>query len=228
MKNFKNILTIMFTLSMLSVSQASCNAALASENQFYIKVGTGINTINPFQIRDDDYKGKLKILHTFPLIELGVGYQFADGVRVEGVFDYYFLFHSKEKASDGLGNQYNIDSKTKAHAFFLNAYKDITHYGNLTPFVGGGIGVSTLQEEAKGYIVSNQEHYPIGSSKSKKINRLAYKMTVGVDYKASKDYSAELSYNYFNLGYNKPKQISNIQHRRYGVHGVTIAIRKSI
>ena len=228
MQNFKKILIV---ASILTLFQSPCgvaNARVASENVFYIKGGTGLNTINPFKIRDDDYRGKLKILHTFPLIELGVGYQFANGVRIEGVFDYYFLFHSKEKASDGLGNQYNIGSKTKAHAFFLNAYKDITHYGNLTPFVGGGIGVSTLQEEAKGYIVSNQEHYPIGISKSKKINRLAYKIAVGVDYKVSKDYSAELSYNYFNLGYNKPKQISNIQHRRYGVHGVTIAIRKEI
>lgn len=202
----------------------------AEEDQFYIKGGTGLNTINPFQIKDDDYKGKIKVVHAFPLIEVGAGYQFSDGIRVETVFDYYFLFHSKEKATDRFNNKYNIEGKTKSHAFFVNSHKDITTYGNITPFVGGGIGVSTLQEKNKGYVITDEDnlHIPLESTKSKKINRLAYKLTLGADYKMSTNYTAELSYNYFNLGYNKPIKNSNVQYRRYGVHGVTISIRKSI
>lgn len=205
--------------------------AKASENQFYVKGGTGLNTINPFQIRDDEYKGKIKVSHAFPLIEVGAGYKFAEGVRVEGVFDYYFLFHSKEKTTDKFDNKFNIESKTKAHAFFLNGYKDICHWKNFTPFVGGSIGISTLQEKATGYAVSNADHYPLDTVKSKRVNRIAYKITLGTEYKMSADYTAELSYNYFNLGYNKPQKINgidNVQYRRYGIHGVILGIRKSI
>lgn len=221
----KNITKIAIIITSLVVTN---QVAVASENAFYVKGGTGLNSINPFKIKDDDYKGKIKVVHAFPLVEVGVGYQFADGLRVEGAFDYYFLFHFKEKASDGFNNKFNIESKTKAHAFFLNAYQDIKTYGNITPFVGGGIGISSLQEKAKGYAISEDNYFPLESSKSKQVHRLAYKLSLGADYKVSDAYTAELSYNYFNLGYNKPKQASSVQYRRYGVHGVTIAIRKNI
>ena len=63
------------------------------------------------------------------------------------------------------------------------------------------------------------------------MNRIAYKITLGTEYKMSDNYTAELSYNYFNLGYNKPQKINgidNVQYRRYGIHGVILGIRKSI
>ena len=235
MNYLKHILIALGLLPFLGTAYiiTTSNTAKASENQFYVKGGTGLNTINPFRIKDDDYKGKIKVVHAFPLVEVGAGYQFADGIRVETVFDYYFLFHSKEKATDAFNNRFNIESKTKAHAFFVNAYKDITTYGNITPFVGGGIGVSTLREKNKGYVITEEDnlHVPLESAKSKKINRLAYKLTLGADYKMSDDYIAELSYNYFNLGYNKPQKIGgedNVQHRRYGIHGIILGIRRSI
>ena len=207
--------------------------AKASENQFYIKGGTGLNTINPLHIKDEEHKGKMKISHTFPLIEVGAGYKFADGIRIEGVFDYYFLFHSKEKTIDKFDNNFIIDNKTKAYTFFLNGYKDITNFGNFTPFIGGGIGISSLQEKATGYVISgiNQQHYILDNVKSKKVNRMAYKLTLGVDYKISESFTGELSYNYFNLGYNKPKKLNgvdNVQRRRYGIHNILIGLRKSI
>jgi opacity protein-like surface antigen len=235
MKHWKQILIVAALIPFLVASYLiiTNTKAKAQENQFYIKGGTGINTINPFKIKDDDYKGKIKVVHAFPLIEVGAGYQFADGIRVETVFDYYFLFHSKEKAADSFNNKYNIEGKTKSHAFFVNAYKDITTYGDITPFVGGGIGVSTLQEKNKGYAITDEDnlHIPLESAKSKKINRLAYKLTLGADYKVSDDYTAELSYNYFNLGYNKPQKLNgedNVQRRRYGIHGIILGIRRSV
>lgn len=235
MKYLKHILITIALVPFITASYFvfTQSGAKAAENQFYLKGGTGLNTINPFQIRDDDYKGKIKVSHAFPLIELGAGYKLADGMRIEGVFDYYFLFYSKERASDLIGNKYAIESKTKAHAFFLNGYKDITNIGNFTPFVGGGIGISTLQEQASGYAVSilDDMHYPLDKVKSKRVNRFAYKLTFGIDYAMSRDYHSELSYNYMNLGYNKPKKldgIDNMQHRRYGVHGIILGLRKNI
>jgi opacity protein-like surface antigen len=228
-KKFTKLL-IMLVFSILFVISLHFQAK-ASEEGFYLKGSTGLNIINAFNIRDDEYKGKIKVAHAFPLVEVGVGYKFANNIKIEGVFDYYFLFHSKENAKDRFDNHFNIASKTKAHAFFLNAYKDICNLGNFTPFLGGGVGVSTLQETATGYAISNGEHFPLDKVKSKKVNRAAYKLTLGTEYKMSDNFTAELSYNYFNLGYNKPQKINgidNVQHRRYGVHGVILGIRKSV
>ena len=49
-----------------------------------------------------------------------------------------------------------------------------------------------------------------------------------IEAKLNPNVIAELSYNYFNLGNNKPKVIdglNNIQHRNYTVHNVLLGCR---
>ena len=138
-------------------ANANCHESYP-DNTWYVKGGLGLNTVSPIKIRDDEYKGKIKVVNYFPLIEAGVGYCFSDGVRLEAGVDYYFTFRSKERSFNNEGNQYAINTNTKGHALFINAYKDITTFKGFTPFVGGGVGLSYLHEKAKGFVVSPQQH----------------------------------------------------------------------
>ena len=197
----------------------------------YLKGATGLNYINPFRIRDNEQVGKIKASHTFPLIEVGLGYQFEDGIRLEAVFDYYFLFHSKECSKNIVtGDVFNIFSKNKVNALMLNGYKDIVTIKGFTPFIGGGIGVSTLNEKATGYVVTEEDqlHIPLESTKSNLVHRVSYKLTAGTHFKLADNVTMEVSYNYINLGRNKPRiieGINNVQSRNYAVHNMLLGLR---
>lgn len=197
---------------------------------FYLKAGTGINKITPVKIENSDFKGRIKLTNNFPLMELGLGYRLTDTIRSELVFDYYFLFHSNEISTDNDHNVYKIAYKTKINTLMVNAYKDIITIDRFTPFIGGGIGLNSLKDKATGnaFSADGQTQHSLDSSSSKIVHRFVYKLTAGVDVKLSSNVNAELSYNYFNLGCNKPKvidSIDNIVKRDYRVHNITLGIR---
>ena len=196
---------------------------------FYVKLGTGINRITPVKFANNDFKGKIKLANSFPLMEVGVGYRLTDTIRSELVFDYYFMFNSHETTRNQL-DLYKIAYKTKINALMLNGYKDIITLGRFTPFIGGGIGMSTIKDKATGNVFSSEDEqeYKLIPSFGKRINRFAYKLTLGVDLQLANNATLELSYNYYNLGYNRPKIIDgmdNISRRNYLVHNVTCGIR---
>lgn len=219
--------------SLLSLSLPFSSLAKNTEG-LYVKVGTGVNQVNPFNIADDEYTGKIKIKHVFPVVEVGVGYQFAQGIRTEAVFDYYFLFNSKERSKNRDGDKFTVDSKTFANAVLFNGYKDTFTFKNgITHYIGGGLGFSNLKEKAKGSVVeaSTGDHHNLGTTKSKHVRRLAYKLSSGFEYNINDSFIADLGYHYFNLGYNKPKVIQgieNMQQRRYSVHSMILSLRYKV
>ena len=112
----------------------------------------------------------------------------------------------------------------------LNGYKDIVTIKGFTPFIGGGIGVSTLNEKATGYVVTEEDqlHIPLESTKSNSVRRISYKLTVGTHFKLDDNVTMEVSYNYINLGRNKPRVIegiNNVQSRNYAVHNMLLGLR---
>jgi len=120
--------------------------------------------------------------------------------------------------------------KTK---LMFNGYKDIITIKGFTPFIGGGLGVSTLNEKANGYVVTREDglHIPLNTTKSKIVHRLSYKLTAGTHFKLSDNIRMELSYNFINLGRNKPRVIegiNNVQSRNYSVHNVLLGLQVKI
>lgn len=209
------------------------SASAEEENNFYLKGGVGLNHINTVRFSNHDFEGKIKLANSFPLIELGVGYRVNESIRAELLLDYYFLFRTSETSTNPNNDIYKISSKTKANALMLNVYKDIFTIGHFTPFVGAGIGIATLKESASGYAVSQEDnaHYSLDAIHGKTVNRFAYKLTIGTDVYLSNNVTAEISYNYFNLGNNKSKIIGgihNIGNRNYGIHNITLGIRFAI
>lgn len=217
---------ILLLTSFLFVSSAT------AQSGFYLKGGVGLNNIKTAKFSNHDFEGKVKLSDSFPLIEAGIGYKFDNGIRLESIIDYYFLFRTSEISRNPNCDIFKISGKTKADSLMFNIYKDIVTIGNFTPFVGGGIGIGHLKESAGGYAISREDNviYPLETI-SKKRNQFAYKLTIGSDIKLSNKVTGEISYNYFNLGSNKRKIIGGIQNignRTYEIHNITLGIRFAI
>lgn len=200
-----------------------------ADGSFYLKGGVGLNNIKTTKFSNHDFEGKVKLSNSFPLIEVGIGYKFDNGIRLESVIDYYFLFRTSEISTNPNVDIFKISSKTKADSLMFNIYKDIITINRFTLFVGGGIGVGHLKESAGGYAISQDDNviYPL-EKVSKKRDQFAYKLTIGSDIKFSDTITGEVSYNYFNLGSNKRKiigGIKNIGNRTYEIHNITIGMR---
>lgn len=208
---------------------AMTTSAFAND-KVYVKGGIGINTISTSKFSNHDFDGKVTLKQAFPLVELGVGYYFTDTIRAEAVIDYYFLFRTRENSFDKDKDSCSILSKTKANAYMLNIYKDVFTYKSITPFVGAGIGLATLKEQASGHVLIARTQHDLNLPTSKKIHKkLAYKITAGADIKFDNSpLVAEVSYNYFNLGKHKNKSvggINNVKNRNYAIHNITLGIR---
>jgi len=200
------------------------------EANFYLKGGVGLNNIKTAKFSNHDFEGKVKLSDSFPLIEAGIGYKFDNGIRLESVIDYYFLFRTLETSTDKYEDIYKISGKTKADSLMFNIYKDIATIGNFTPFIGGGIGIAYLKESGNGFVTLQDDGMtvPLDKSKSCKRKTFTYKLTLGTDIKLSDTITGEISYNYFNLGKNKRKLIggiANIGNRTYEVHNITVGMR---
>lgn len=220
----------LITLALLSLT--SCTA-MAEDSKIYLKLGAGINGLIPHNFDGKEYTGKVKLAHTYPLFKVGIGYQCSDSIRTELVLNHHFMFNSHERSYDKDGDLYKIVYKTKINTLMANAYKDIMTIGYYTPFIGGGIGISNIKEKATGVVTKadRDRTYGLDDVTTKKVNRMNFKLTAGVDIKLADNIKAELAYNYFNLGYNKPKVIDGSQvsaKRAYKVHNITASIRYSL
>ena len=216
---------------LLLTSIAFVSTATA-QSGFYLKGGVGLNNIKTTKFSNHNFEGKVKLSDSFPLIEVGIGYKFDNGIRIESVIDYYFLFRTSEISKNPNYDVFKISSKTKANSLMFNIYKDIVTISKFTPFVGGGIGIGHLKESAGGYAISREDNviHPLETI-SKKRNQFAYKLTIGSDIKLSNKVTGEISYNYFNLGSNKRKIIGGVQNignRTYEIHNITLGMRFTI
>ena len=216
----------------LTLAGVALVSTATAEGGFYLKGGVGLNNIKTTKFSNHDFEGKVKLSDSFPLIEAGIGYKFDNGIRIESVIDYYFLFRTSEISTNPNCDIFKISTKTKADSLMFNIYKDIVTIGKFTPFIGGGIGIGHLKESAGGYAISQEDNviYPL-ERVSKKRNQFAYKLTIGSDIKFSDTITGEISYNYFNLGSNKRKIIGGIQNignRIYEIHNITLGMRFAI
>lgn len=215
------ITTILNSLLLTSTAYAT------NGKKFYVKMGVGLNQINPIHFQTNDLNGKIKLASRFPLIQIGTGYELTESIRTELSLDHYFLFLSDETSTNAFGDNFKLNYKTKISAAMINAYKDIANYGIFTPFMGGGIGVSLLQDKATGIGTNTESGISeiIAPRFNQRVYRFAYKLTIGTDIQLTENSTFDLSYNYLNLGRNKPRMSQGIIARDYLVHNLTASIR---
>ena len=74
---------LILILSILTAAYSS-----HAEEGIYLKGSMGLNHINKSHHKDNIYMGELKLKRFFPVLGLGIGYEFANNFRVETMVDY--------------------------------------------------------------------------------------------------------------------------------------------
>jgi opacity protein-like surface antigen len=222
---------LLITAILILTSITSIPSARAEEG-LYLKLAAGLNHINKSYHKDSLYSGELKLKRFFPVIGLGVGYEFEDNLRIETMIDYYFLFSQRERSKHHVHNaDFHLNLDTKISDLVVNVYKGYRTNDKLLHFVGIGAGISSIQNEGTGFMQQDGLHTVLAPAYGKHVYRPTYRFMVGTSYELNKGIKCELSYNYLMLGKNKPQkveEVDNILKRNFNVHNTTLGIRFSL
>jgi opacity protein-like surface antigen len=202
-------------------------SSVANADNLYLKNTVGLNYIPTSQVQNNMLGGSLKLKESFPVVGFGIGYEFDNLLRIETVFDYYFLFTQLERTQQE-DEIYNISLNTKISDVMINVIQGIQISDRAKCFIGGGVGVASIQDEGTGYVQILDTIEILQPTYGKHVYRLAYKFTSGLDYKIRDGVTGEIAYNFYDLGKNKPKQIEdmdNMQKRRFLIHNITLGLR---
>lgn len=219
---------LLITTILMFASIASMPSARAEEG-IYIKLAAGLNHINKSYHKDSLYSGELKLKRFFPVVGLGVGYEFNNNIRIETMIDYYFLFSQRETSKlQNSDTKFHLNLDTKISDLVVNVYKDYRINDQLSHFIGIGAGVASIQDEGTGFMYDNGLYTVLAPAYGQHVYRPTYRFMVGTSYELDKSIKCELSYNYLMLGHNKPKKIEgvdNILKREFKVHNLTLGLR---
>ena len=222
---------LLITAILILTSITSIPSARAEEG-LYLKLAAGLNHINKSYHKDSLYSGELKLKRFFPVVGLGVGYEFEDNLRIETMIDYYFLFSQRERSKHHVHNaDFHLNLDTKISDLVVNVYKGYRTNDILLHFVGIGAGISSIQDEGTGFMQQDGLHTVLAPAYGKHVYRPTYRFMVGTSYELHKGIKCELSYNYLILGKNKPQKVEgvdNILKRSFNVHNTTLGIRFSL
>lgn len=200
----------------------------AYAGNFYLKSTLGLNHISKNKFQNNIITSEIKLKSPFPVIGLGIGYNFDTLIRVETVFDYYFLVTQLEKSRVS-NNKFDIVLEAKISDLMLNIIKEKKLSETTNIFIGGGIGISFIKDNARGYgDCQDIEYQLLQKVHGKNIYRFAYKVTTGIDYQLQKGIRGEIAYNFYNLGKNNPWEsdnISNPSKRKFLIHNITMGLR---
>lgn len=229
MKNLKYLLMSLGLLPFIASAMLIFKSyeAAAADN-WYLKGTMGMNHIPKQKIKDNQLEGNLKLKKQFPVIGIGAGYEFDNDIRIETMFDYYFLFTQLERSRIH-DETFNISINTKISDLMVNVIKSFPVEQNTKIYLGAGTGVSSIEDEATGYSKDEDNNcYILEPITGKNIYRFAYKLTAGIEYQLHDGIKGELSYNYYNLGKSKSTMndgVDSIQRRKFLIHNLTLGLR---
>jgi len=131
------------------------------------------------------------------LFGAGVGYQFNDWFRVDVTGEY--RGKTTFRGFDVYPGGANDYTGTKSEWLVLaNAYVDLGTWWCITPFIGAGIGYS--QNTISNFRDVNAPNLGVAYANSHSQWEMAWALHAGLAYKINKNFTAELSYRYVNLG----------------------------
>lgn len=131
------------------------------------------------------------------LFGAGIGYQFNDWFRADVTGEYRgkTAFRGFDVYPGGANDYFANKSEWLVMA---NAYVDLGTWWCITPFIGAGIGYS--QNTISNFRDVNTPNNGIAYAGDHSQWEMAWALHAGLAYKISKNFTAELSYRYVNLG----------------------------
>ena len=142
-----------------------------------------------------------------PFFGLGIGYQFNNWFRVDLTGEYRAKanFKGLDIVRTNVGTTFTDDYTGSKSEWvgMLNAYVDLGTWYNLTPFIGGGIGMSynTIHDSKDTCAtVSVCTGGSVATARDASKWNFAWALHAGVAYKVTNNFTVELAYRYINLG----------------------------
>jgi opacity protein-like surface antigen len=135
----------------------------------------------------------------------GFGYRYNEFLRVDLTIDHRFDANFTG-ASSHLGGVLQLRDRAKFSATtgLVNAYVDLGSWGSITPYVGGGLGMSS--NRVANYVIDacavscDAGRVELGRLPGKARNDLAWALMAGLAVDAGHGAIVDLGYRYLNLG----------------------------
>lgn len=129
-------------------------------------------------------------------------YEYAMPIRLELEYAYHGQgqFDSGWKQYYAGGNDYRGKQsfKVQTHTFMVNGFYDIKTNGPVTPYVGGGIGMSYLKSKYKGTLNLNGTEGRV--SKNTRDSQFAWNLGGGLAYQVNDIMAIDVGYRYYDFG----------------------------
>ncbi len=139
-----------------------------------------------------------------PTYQVGVGYEFNEWFRVDGVVQYrgkadFDALDRYDTEGDGIwdgANQY--EAEKSEWLVMMNSYIDLGTYAGITPYVGGGIGAS--RNTISGYQDINTPNAGVAYASSDPHWEFAWALHAGFAMDITDRATIDLGYSYLDLG----------------------------
>lgn len=182
--------------------------AAPSDRGFYVKGYIGQANPDSGNMWNEAYDSNSFTVHhndikSSPLYGIGVGWQARSWLRFDLTGEYRgdASYFGSDQYPGGGGfdagtNEYTAD--IKSWLGLANAYIDMGHWCGFTPFIGAGIGFSTISVE--GLKDVNVPNNGVAFGADKTTSNFAWAIHAGVSYDVTPQTVIELAYRYVDLG----------------------------
>jgi len=183
----------------------------AGEGKPYVGISGGVAIMSDSTLTDNT-GSSLKLSYNTGYALSGVaGYEFGNGLRVEGEANYRQASMDKVSVS---GLSANISSDVWSVGMMANAYYDIKNSSSITPYIGGGIGFANVN-------VGDGTINGIKVWSKADDTVFAYQIAVGAGIDISKELTFDMGYKYF--GTQDPK--FELAKADYSSHNFMLGLR---
>ena len=208
-------------------------------------VGVGVNqldmrssTFAPGVVVDNPHFDEAD-LRTTAIVGGGVGYQFNSWFRADVTGEYHFdsAYHAIQSygptfCGTNTGRCYDgYNAKISNAVFLANGYVDLGTWYNVTPYVGGGVGVART-------MISGLTDVDLGGSGAggyaadRSQTNFAWALMAGVSYSLTSNIKLDFNYRYLNMGTASSNAIIcngsctyEVQRYRLSSHDVRLGLR---
>jgi opacity protein-like surface antigen len=139
-----------------------------------------------------------------PLAGVGIGYQFNDWLRMDGIVEYrgkadFSALDRYDGDGDGVfDNTNDYDGAKSEWLLMANAYVDIGDWYGVKPYVGAGIGAS--RNTISGFRDVNVPMSGVAYADEDPTWNFAWALHAGVAYQATERLAIDFGYSYVDLG----------------------------
>lgn len=194
-------LTILVGLGLLTLN---ANAVTGLKGSYYLVMNGGVMSQSMRQTyvetTNGGFKGDFRKTGMGPLMQVGMGYNILDDLRIDAVLHYDKGAKSKVKTIFGV-DKYSLKARETSIGALANLYYDLSVNTKFMPYVMGGVGFmkNTIRTQYENSLSKK-------GSASKGLSKMAYQFGFGMNIHLGKHWDMDLGFRMINKGQKKKKK----------------------